>query len=67
MTPVCRRSKWPLEEAVNGILYLLQNVWGWLDLPGEFPCGNTVHYYFAKWGRAGVWENINACLEHIRS
>jgi transposase len=59
---VRRRSKWPLQEVVNGILYVLKNGCGWRDLPGEFPCWNTVHYYFAKWGKDGTWENINACL-----
>lgn len=59
---VKRRSKWPLLEVVNGILYVLKNGCGWRDLPGEFPCWNTVHYYFTKWGKDGTWENINACL-----
>ncbi|MEJ7662881.1 MAG: transposase [Hymenobacter sp.] len=59
---VRRRSKWPLEEVMNGILYVLKNGCGWRDLPGEFPCWNTVHYYFAKWGKDGTWENINSCL-----
>lgn len=55
-----RRSKWPLEEVVNGIWYVLKNGCGWRDLPGKFPCWNTVHYYFDKWGNEGLWENINA-------
>lgn len=59
---VRRRSKWPLQEVLNGILYVLKNGCGWRDLPGEFPCWNTVHYYFAKWGKDGTWENINLCL-----
>ena len=59
---VRRRSKWPLQEVVNGIFYVLKNGCGWRDLPGEFPCWNTVHYYFTKWGKDGTWENINACL-----
>ena len=59
---VRRRSKWPLEQIVNAILYLLKNGCTWRDLPGEFPCWNTVHYYFTKWGEDGTWENINSCL-----
>ena len=59
---VRRRSKWPLEEVVNGILHVLKNGCDWRDLPGEFPWWNTGHYYFIKWGKEGVWENINACL-----
>lgn len=59
---VQRRSKWPLLDIVNGILYVLKNGCGWRDLPGEFPCWNTVHSYFAKWGKDGTWERINSCL-----
>ena len=59
---VRRRRKWPLLEVVNGVLYVLKNGCGWRELPGEFPCWNTGHYYFANWGKDGTWENINACL-----
>ena len=45
---------------------MLKNGCGWRDLPGEFPRWNTVHYYFAKWGSEGGWENINACLYSSR-
>ncbi|MBU6123424.1 transposase [Hymenobacter sp. PAMC29290] len=41
---VRRKSKWPLLDEVNGILYVLKNGCGWRDLPGEFPCWSTVHY-----------------------
>ena len=61
LIPVRRRSKWPLAEGVNAILYVLKNGCGWRDIPGEFPCGNTVYSCFTKWGREGVRENINAC------
>ena len=62
LIPVRRRSKWPLQEVVNGILYILKNGCGWRDLPGEFLCWNTVHFYFAKWDKEKIWENANACL-----
>ncbi len=62
LIPVKRRSKWELEEVVNAMLYVLKNGGGWRDIPGEFPCWNTGHYYCTKWGKEGVWENINACL-----
>jgi len=57
-----RRSKWPLLEVVNDMLYVLKNGCGWRDLPGDFPCWNTGHYYFTNWGKDSTWENINACL-----
>ncbi|WP_191906305.1 transposase [Hymenobacter baengnokdamensis] len=34
---VRRRSKWPLVEVVNAILYVLKNGCMWRDLPGDLP------------------------------
>jgi transposase len=34
---VRRRSKWPLVEVVNAVLYVLKNGCLWRDLPGDFP------------------------------
>lgn len=34
---VRRRSKWPLLEVVNAMLYVLKNGGLWRNLPGDFP------------------------------
>ena len=31
----------------------------WRILPSDFPSWNLVHYYFQKWSREGVFEEIN--------
>ena len=59
---VRRRSKWPLLELVNAILYVLKNGCLWRDVPGEFPPWGTVYWYFSKWQDSGVLDEINACL-----
>jgi len=59
---VRRRSKWPLLELVNAILYVLKNGCLWRDVPGEFPPWGTVYWYFSKWQDAGVLDKITACL-----
>ncbi len=59
---VRRRSKWPLVEVVNALLYVLRNGCLWRDLPGDFPPWGTVYWYFAKWQREGTLEELNACL-----
>ena len=59
---VRRRSKWPLVEVVNAVLYVLKNGGLWRDLPGDFPPRGTVHWYFAKWEREGILAELNACL-----
>lgn len=40
---VRRRSKWPLLELVNAVLYVLKNGCMWRDLPGDFPPWGTVY------------------------
>lgn len=62
LTYVRRRSKWPLRELVNAILYVLKNGCLWRDVPGEFPPWGTVYWYFSKWQDSGVLDGINACL-----
>lgn len=34
---VKRRSKWPLAEIVNAMLYVLKNGCVWPDVPGDLP------------------------------
>lgn len=46
---VRRTSKWPLQEVVNGILYVAKNGCVWRDVPGDFLPWPTVYYYFTKW------------------
>ncbi|MEJ7660078.1 MAG: transposase [Hymenobacter sp.] len=59
---VRRRSKWPLVEVVNAVLYVLKNGCLWRDLPGDFPPWGTVYWYFSKWQEEGVLGELNACL-----
>ncbi len=62
LAQVRRRSKWPLLELVNAILYVLKNGCLWRDVPGEFPPWGTVYWYFSKWQASGLLDEINACL-----
>ena len=59
---VRRTSKWPLQEVVNGILYVAKNGGVWRDLPGDFPPWSTGYYYFTKWTADRTWARIRACL-----
>jgi putative transposase len=45
-------------ELVNAILYVLRSGCPWRLLPYEFPAWGTVYYYFRRWQREGVWEQI---------
>ncbi len=59
---VRRRSKWPLVEVVNAVLYVLKNGCLGRDLPGDFPPWGTVYWYFAKWQREGILDELSTCL-----
>ena len=45
-------------ELVNAILYVLRSGCPWRLLPHEFPAWGTVYYYFRKWHREGIWEQL---------
>ena len=59
---VKRRSKWPLVEIVNAILYVLKNGCVWRDVPGDLPPWGTAYWYFDKWETDGTWARVSACL-----
>lgn len=48
-----------LREVVNAILYLLRTGCQWRLLPHDFPCWGTVHYYYWRWRREGVWQRVH--------
>ena len=60
--PVADRRK-----IVEGIFWMLDNGAKWKDLPKRFGSKSTVHRWFQKWTREGVFENImreaGRCIE----
>ncbi|MFY7787734.1 MAG: IS5 family transposase [Thermoflexibacteraceae bacterium] len=59
---VKRKSRWSLKDIVDAIFYVSKNGCVWRDLPADFPCWQTVYWYFCKWVKDGTWERINRCL-----
>ncbi len=56
-----------MREVVNAVFYLLRTGCSWEMLPHDFPPYSTVYYYFRRWQRRGLWEQINQVLrEQIR-
>ena len=53
-----RPPKLERREVVNAILYILRSGCPWRLLPHEFPAWQTVYYYFRRWQRDGIWEQI---------
>lgn len=47
---------------LNGIFYLLRSGCSWRLLPKEFGPWPTVHDYYRRWRKLGVWERIHHAL-----
>jgi transposase len=45
-------------KVVQGIFWMLDNGAKWKDLPRRFGSKSTVHRWFQKWVRDGIFENI---------
>ncbi len=51
-----------LREVINGILYLVRTGCSWRMLPHDFPPWPTVHDYYWKYRRDGIWDQIHESL-----
>ena len=51
-----------MRRVLNAILYLSRSGCSWRMLPRDFPPWGTVHYYYWKWSRCGVWKKIHDAL-----
>ena len=60
--PGGRPRRVDLREVLNAIFYLLRSGCAWRLLPHEFPPWGTVHYYYWRWQRDGVWQRLHDAL-----
>lgn len=51
-----------MREILNGIFYVLRTGCSWEMMPHDLPPYSTVYYYFRRWQRQGVWQQINNAL-----
>jgi len=62
-----RKRTVELRAVINAILYLLRAGWAWRMLPHDFPCWQTVSYYFQQWRDTELFVQINQTLrEQVR-
>lgn len=57
-----RPRKVNLREILNAIYYLNKTGCQWRYLPTDFPSYSLVSYYYQKWLRQKVWEQINTAI-----
>jgi len=48
-----------LRTVVNAIFYVLVTGCQWRYLPADYPCWQSVYYYFRRWQRDGAWQQIH--------
>jgi putative transposase len=54
-----RPPKTNMREVLNAIFYILKNGCTWQNLPHDFPAYSTVYFYWQRWERTGLIEEIN--------
>ena len=58
LEPTTRKRKYLLRDIMDCILYINKTGYRWRMIPKDFPPYNLVFYYFTKWKREGVFEDI---------
>lgn len=55
-----RKHSW--REILNGIFYVTKNGCVWRALPHDFPTWQTVYYYFQRFRKDKLWEQMNTII-----
>jgi transposase len=54
-----KRKRWhSLRTICNGILWIVYSGSQWRNLESKYPPWQSVYYYFRKWQKTGLWEQI---------
>jgi putative transposase len=63
-----RKRKYHLHEIMNAMLYIVKSGIQWRMLPKEYAPWESVYYYFRKWTRDGLIEEMHdALVEKVRT
>ncbi len=57
-----RNRTWPKRELTNAVLYFVKTGCQWRHLPHDFPPYSTVHSFYRRAIKSGLWDKI---LEHM--
>lgn len=60
-----RPRRWPMRGIVDAILYVLRTGAAWRHLPREFPPWGTVHRWFLRLSRTGLFERLAHALAKV--
>ncbi len=57
-----REYRWPKRELLDAVFYFVKTGCQWRQLPHDFPPYSTVHSFYRRARKAGLWDMI---LEHL--
>src|SRR5215210_1997181 len=57
-----RPPRYERRHMLNAIFYITKSGCAWRELPHDFPHWRLVYYYFCKWHKEGLWQQINDAL-----
>lgn len=62
-----RKRKYALREVFNAIFYVVKGGIPWRLMPKDLPPWKSVYYYYARFRKLGVWQELNEALrEKVR-
>jgi putative transposase len=62
-----RKRKHDLRKVFNALFYVVKGGIPWRQMPTDLPPWKTVYYYFRKFQKLGIWQELNDALrEKIR-
>lgn len=63
-----RKRKHELRNVFNALFYVVKGGIPWRQMPTDLPPWKTVYYYFRKFQRLGIWQELNDGLrERVRA
>jgi putative transposase len=63
-----RKRKHELRQVFNAIFYVVKGGIPWRLMPKDLPPWKSVYYYYAKFSKLGIWQELNDALrEKVRT
>ena len=57
-----REYRWPKRDLTDAVLYFVKTGCQWRHLPHDFPPCSTVHSFYRRARKSGLWDKI---LQHL--
>jgi len=65
LLPVQRKRQLCLRRVVDAVFYVCRAGCQWRKLPAEYPPWTAVYYYFYRWQRTGLWQQLNLVINAL--